>query len=329
MISRSLIQRLEAISRHRLNPSFVLTDTELDWVQVATLAAVKGTSGSYAREVKSSGDDVPAPLIAEQACRKPTYITIRCVHGNRRQQPLRCRRCVGCHHNWRAKVRAQILGGAEWHRTWMLTLTIPEYPSEMNDQPFNVAQKRWHNFLRRAGAAGHTFSYFRVVELQRRGTPHFHIAINRFEVEGTTSYHRAILSEMAHNSGFGWCQGKTFDLQAASEGAPGVAAYMSKYLVKSEDWGAMAREDGRSIRRYNHSRGWGTPVDPPDFRYSAVPHSFSAHYQPSDLFACSCPERMLINRDHQVAKWLKVNRAERRWVSPLSIFDYLHTKEAS
>jgi len=221
-----------------------------------------------------------------------------------------------------------ILDGSALHKTWMLTLTIPEYPQEMNNEdPFDFAQKRWHNLLRRSDKDGFHFHYFRVVELQRRGTPHFHLAINRFTPKATTNELREALQHLALKSGFGWRQDKTFDFQKATLGAAGVASYLSKYLVKSQDWGSLQREDGRAIRRYNRSRSWSTPRDDPNFRYSAVPHTFTDGYQPTKPSPCNCDAGILINPATQAVKWLKANRAEGRWIAPLGVFDYLNQKE--
>lgn len=329
MSSNIHFKRLAQISNRRGNSQTLLTDTELDWLDSAVRQSLRQSTkpgGSYAIEVKGTGTAVPVPLL--QACTNPGYIQIRCVHGNSTHQPVRCRACTGCHHNWRAKVRAMIISGSELYKTWMLTLTIPEYPEEMHEDRFDFAQSRWHDFLRRAHKIAFTFRYFRVVELQKRDTPHFHLAVNRFRtfsVHSTNNF-RTILQHLAYKSGFGHQQGKTFDFQKARLGAKGVASYMSKYLGKSNEWSELRREDGRAIRRYNRSRLWSTPKDPPSFRWAAVPHGFTSVYHPQQSFSCGCQDGLIIHKPTQVQNWLDTNRAEGSWVAPLAVFDWIAQK---
>ncbi len=313
--------------------SQILTDTELEWLTYAVHASRKDQRGSGGRQPPGYLDINSISALDDlQRCLHPGFIRLVCVHGNVTGSPVRCRWCEGCRHNWRARVRAQILQGCFMQVSFMWTLTIREYPREGDvGYVFDQIQDRWHNLLRRAGKAEIHFEYLRVVELQKRGTPHFHFAFNRYRREGVsvlrTSEIRPALVELAKASGFGWRQGKTFDFDAARLGGPGVASYLSKYLTKSEDWYTMVRVDKngkeRSIRRYAKSRRWIPRRSDPVWRYAAVQGGFSSHEQFIPDLRCSCALGFMLPRDAQAKAWLRANRSAGSWVAPLGVADYI------
>ena len=304
-----------------------LTDTELEWIYYGALIANKGPRTKVSGPLDISY--ISAPVQDVMACLSPGWVPVRCHHGNTAWKMIRCRKCDGCLHAWRAKVRALILDGCSGSVSYMWTLTVREYPRQMKGDKFDVTQKRYHDLLRSAGKLGVSFEYLRVVEMQKRGTPHFHIALKDVRRNGrfvsTTEQIRSILRNLAKKSGFGYVQGKTFDLQAARLGGAGVASYMSKYLEKSEDYNALRREDGRAIRRYCRSRGWCAQRPLPDWRY-ARDGNLERKAQVTQDVSCDCGDHMLLNRDHQVTKWIAANRRAGRWVAPLGVADYLLSK---
>ncbi len=86
-----------------------LTDTELEWLEFATLMANGGTGAKAPVTL-----DIPcisAPVEKVSACRSPAWIEIRCHHDNRTHVRVRCRGCEGCWHAWRHKVRNLIIEG--------------------------------------------------------------------------------------------------------------------------------------------------------------------------------------------------------------------------
>lgn len=308
-------------------PDSVLTDTERAWLQVSYLAAHRDPKpwGTYAIDVKVAGAAAPAPLL--QACTNPGWIALQCHHGNFTATPVRCRTCDACKHAWRAKVRALIIQGSTGFTTYMWTLTIPEYPIHMKENRFDFAQTRWHDLLRHSHKTQIRFRYLRVVELQKRGTPHFHLAVNAWTHHGrallSTRQVRQAAIHLAKHANFGYVQGKTMDIQPARLGPAGVASYMSKYLEKSDDYNLMRRDDGRAIRRYNRSYGWGNPTRPPTWRWAIIPHSFSRTPLSQKLPSCNCTDRQLLIPQLQIRRWLLANRRSGQWVAPNSIGDYI------
>ena len=317
MLTEHTLNRLKAINNAR---DTILTDTEMGWLKTAVILSNRGTG------TESPNLDIlciTAPVQKVSACRSPAWIPLRCHHGNETWKLVRCRKCVGCHHAWRSKVRALILNGLIGRNAYMWTLTIPEYPSQMEGDRFDVAQERWHNLLRDAGKRGFRFEYMRVVEMQKRGTPHFHIAVKMGsgQVSNTKALARRFRG-LAKRARFGYREGKTTDFQSASLGGAGVASYMSKYLVKSEDFYALRREDGRAIRRYCRSRGWSNPRTPAVWRYARNGPITRLAQSDADVL-CSCGDHEILNREAQVARWLAANRRAGEWVAPLGVADYI------
>ncbi len=328
-LSKGTQKRLVDIESARKSGTSSLTDTELDWIRFAAVYS-SGVSGASAPGTL----DIPcisAPVEKVSACLSPAWIEIRCYHDNRTHVRVRCRYCEGCWHAWRHKVRNLIIEGCGASKVFMWTLTIPEYPSKMKGDRFDVAQERWHDLLRDASKRGVRFEYLRVVELQKRGTPHFHVAVRDFR-EGVrrlsdTKEIAGMLRGFGRRSGFGYREGKTTDFQAARLGAAGVASYMSKYLTKSEGYNALRREDGRAIRRYARSRGWSNLRDKPVFRYARVPSGISHDWKSEEPLPCVCGEGLTIKRERQVQRWVDACRREGRWIAPLGVADYILQKE--
>lgn len=318
-------KRLKIIDQVTQMGDSQFTDTELEWLRTAVLTQARGVGTASPHDLDLYC--ISAPVHDVRACLMPQWIAIRCVHGNVTWRVVRCRQCKGCRLSWRGRVRAIILEGCKNSRVWMWTLTIPEYPAEMEGERFDVAQERWHELLRDAGKRGIRFDYLRVVELQKRGTPHFHLAVKNVkrgqERLSDTKVVARMLRRLARRHGFGYKEGKTTDLQAARLGGAGVASYLSKYLGKADSFNELRREDGRAIRRYARSRGWCRSQPRPTWRYARCPGGLTRKAQSDAAVPCVCGEGLLLGRELQAARWVAANRREGRWVAPLGVADYL------
>ncbi len=205
----------------------------------------------------------------------------------------------------------------------MWTLTIAQYPVDIKGDRFDFAQDRWHDLLRLAGKAGLSFEYLRVVELQKRGTPHFHLAIKQPVKNGrgitSTAQLTTEFRRLSRKAGFGYIM----DLQAARLGGAGVASYMSKYLNKATDFYELRRKDGRAIRRYARSRGWIPNQPGPTWRYARDGGRFSHREQTTRDVPCDCAEGLLLRKGLQARRWVATNQREGLWVAPTGVGDYL------
>lgn len=284
------------------------------------------------RTHEGSGDTSPDTLdhssisaLKPGDCLYPMWVSLECVHGNGTGKMIRCRKCKGCRHAWRKKVRYIIGSGCRGHATWFVTLTFAEYPADMDEDVFDWAQDRWHAFLKLAAKEGLDFQYIRVVELQKRGTPHFHLAVNRVRVHSKlvmlTEDVRLIMQSLAARCGFGdqlW-------VEMARLGGKGVASYLSKYLSKSETWD-LARDDGRSIRRYSRSQCWCF-MDKRGrvWRWRRVGELSDAEVLEVSV-RCVCGLGQVLNQMDQARRWLDRVRAANTWVAPLDVFDWIHSE---
>ncbi len=305
------------------------TEDEIDYIQRAIILSDQGT---YATNVKGMGNVVPqAPPVADvQACRAKSWIKLRCTHGNMKWTPIRCRWCEGCKHAWRAKVRAIILDGSQFSKPYMWTLTMKEYPYNVVGEIYDLAQSRWHKLLQDCSNRAFHFEYLRVVELQKRGTPHFHLACRDFTSNNRPLSDTATIARrlrgFAKRAGFGYIKDKTTDFAAARLGPAGIAAYLSAYLGKSEDYNKMRRKDGRAIRRYARSAGWSKPRPKSNWRYSTV-GGFSLTAQSEQDLKCICGQGQILHRDRQAQAWVRASRLEGKWVGPLDAVEYILGEE--
>lgn len=284
------------------------------------------------RKAEGSGETSPATLdhscisaLKPTDCRRPMWVKLECVHGNRTGKAIRCRKCEGCRHAWRKKVRYLIGDGCKGHGAWFLTLTLREYPEEMDMDRFDFAQVRWHQLLRLADKEGLSFQFIRVVELQKRGTPHFHLAVNRIKIGGksivSTQDVVVLFTRLALAAGFG----EQLRVERARLGAKGVASYLSKYLTKSEVF-EMARPDGRAIRRYSRSQSWCF-MDKKDrvWRYRKVGDIYHDEVLESTL-PCVCGRGLILLQLQQARRWLERCKGFNAWVAPLDVFDWVHSE---
>ncbi len=179
--------------------------------------------------------------------------------------------------------------------------------------------------LKVAAKEGLSFQFIRVVELQERGTPHLHLAVNRVIVRGhkvnNTAEVELIFRSLASRTGFGdmlW-------VERARLGAKGVAAYLSKYLSKSEVWD-MARADGRAIRRYSRSQHWCyQDVKARVWRYRKVGDIHHVEVM-DEALPCVCGSGQILLQLPQATRWLSKCKALGAWVAPLDIFDWIHSE---
>jgi hypothetical protein len=298
------------------------------------LASVRSQTmaGVRQRQRGGAGDASPAALDINSisarlrpdnpsSCRNPWYVRVRCSHGHEGVLSVRCRKCEGCQNAWRNKVRHLVQDGAQGHTTFMWTLTLKEYPQDMDKGRFDYAQERWHRFLRECDRRAIRLDYLRVVELQQRGTPHYHAAIKEVSHSGqairSTALVRELLGHLARKCGFG----VQMVMQRARLGARGVASYMAKYLGKGGAEG-LYRDDGRSIRRYCRSRGWCVVSKPARvWRYAKIGGVFRNGTETP--VQCECAQGYRLDQLAQIRRWIVACHSEGRWVAPLDMYDYL------
>jgi len=258
-------------------------------------------------------------------CANPKWTIVDCVHDNHLVIPVRCGRCPGCQNHWRKKVKAMVFDGSHGQETWFVTLTLPEYPSQMEENRYDLAQKRWHSFLRLAHKLNVAFEFFRVVELQRRGTPHFHLAINRVKVNArlitNTKHVQLVFRNLARKTGFGWLLDKTLYVERTRLGGKGAASYMGKYLAKQTQ--NLARPDGRLIRRYCRSKNWCQRPKTNVFRFRRIGEILDKEPYVAPM-PCSCGDGHILLPNQQAVKWLAKCVNSDTWVAPMALFDYLH-----
>lgn len=291
--------------------------------QTRAMQRQRGSGGNFPQRLDSSR--ISALPDQPSACRKQRWIRLECVHGHEVICPIRCGKCEGCRHHWRKKVRALVRDGCKGHVTWFVTLTFREYPSEIEGCVYDFTQRVWHDFLKRCDKAGFTFQYLRVVELQKRGTPHLHLVINRVkrynQAVGETGTVKAIVGALAQKAGFG----PIFHVERARLGGKGAASYMSKYLSKS-DLFEMIRQDGRAIRRYSRSRGWCYFERRSVWRFRRVGHiSREELYRPHP--PCGCGDGQMLLPNVQAYKWVTRCIREDVWSAPVGLFDMLHIEK--
>lgn len=305
------------------------SDNSIPLPRSLSASAIAQTLASERKQKKGSGEYIPQPLDltgisapgASQACHNPKYQTIECHHGNCKCVPLRCGKCDGCRQYWRRKVRALVGEGCQGHVSHFVTLTFKEYPHQIEGDRYDFAQQAWHRLLKLAHKQGITFQYLRVVELQKRGTPHFHLVVNRIARHGhrisATTQVSWLFRELAKHTGFG----HIMDCQQVKYGGAGAASYLSKYLSKTEVW-SMKRADGRSIRRYCRSEGWCNSDQKARFRFRAVGGvRDTALYYPEPT--CECYRRQRIRENLQAARWLDRAIREDTWCAPMALFDWI------
>jgi len=211
--------------------------------------------------------------------------------------------------------------GCAGHANYFVTLTFREYPNQMEADRYDFAQKRWHSLLRLCAKEGVRFAYIRVVELQKRGTPHFHLVVNRITVGGqklvNTAQIEMVFRRLALRSGFG----PQLKVEKARHGGAGAASYLSKYLSKSEVW-EMVRPDGRAIRRYSQSQGWCLNERRKVWRFRAVGEiSDTELYRPE--LTCGCGDGFVLRASQQAAKWVANCISADTWCAPMGLFDSL------
>ncbi len=307
----------------------VLTATELQWAQIAARQAAKRGTGKPPRTLDINSISAlrhSEGLVDVKACLNPKWIGLQCTHQNTTARIARCRWCDGCMNAWRGRVRAMVMEGADAQDNYFWTLTLKEYPDQMDEQKFDFIQTRWRRLLRVFDKEDFKLQYFRVIELQKRGTPHYHLAINRLtqlEKWGLDKTKR-FMYNAGVRSGFG----KEWDFQRVERGAAGVASYLSKYIGKGDDYRALVRSDGRAVRRYSRSGSWLSTPPENSWRYAAVPNSFTAKALSEGEVDCECGLHETQTRESQAKEWLAVNRRVGRWIAPLGVLDYILEKEA-
>jgi hypothetical protein len=134
-----------------------------------------------------------------------------------------------------------VAGGA----TQLITLTSPG--AEDSDVSLDLLSARWKAFHLRLRRRIGPFEYFAIVELQRRGSPHFHILVRGGLVSASW------VAKAAAGVGFG----KVSDVGPVRRG---IAGYLTKQIGPGTSGDLLPTH----FRRARWSRGWVAPRIRPD-----------------------------------------------------------------
>lgn len=157
--------------------------------------------------------------------------------------PFRCKcwRCSRCGRRKVNQTRERIQAGLERGDTWFATLTSPG--DEDPEASLNLLTARWKAFhLRLTRLLGHV-EYVAVVELQKRGSPHFHVLVRGPLVS------RRWLAKAAGGVGFG-------RMVHVRPGERQIAGYLTKAIGPNTSGDSLPAH----LRRVRWSRGWSLPL---------------------------------------------------------------------
>jgi hypothetical protein len=87
--------------------------------------------------------------------------------------------CPHCAKQRRSEILQKLQYFSKLKHTVKLELTFPDTSPDPNRNP-DFYSKAWDIFLKRIRRRFPKFKYFRIVELTKRGIPHFHIIINQY-----------------------------------------------------------------------------------------------------------------------------------------------------
>jgi hypothetical protein len=157
--------------------------------------------------------------------------------------PFRCKcwRCSRCGPRKVNQTRRRIQAGLGRGDSWFATLTSPG--DEDPEASLRLLSARWKAFhLRLTRLLGHV-EYVAVVEIQRRGSPHFHVLVRGPLVS------RRWLAKAAAGVGFG----RMADVQMTPRG---IAGYLTKAIGPNTSGDSLPTH----FRRVRWSRGWSLPL---------------------------------------------------------------------
>ena len=231
-------------------------------------------------------------------CHEGAVVSNRCFHGDFRTLRVACQKmsCPICQNNWRRRVRSRIVKGVHEKglSKWMfVTLTFGSKEVNGMVDLISEAMERWTKFRKWLQRSDKNVSYYRIVEMTKRGWPHFHILTDAnlppVEIRGDNERKSSYLGKqtpeglalitMIESMGFGY----TVSVQKVKGGSLGCAKYMSKYM--SKDWKAITRPDGRSIRLCEGSRNWAKDGKVNDFFFE---RSELSSGKPESGLSCIC-----------------------------------------
>lgn len=209
-------------------------------------------------------------------CDNVGFAELQCIHDRRSFLPVACgnrfrENCRYCPDAWRKKIRGIIAEGSKFHKQfyYFLTLTMPG-----NDRgrvkDAHDAFKRFRtwflNYFRR-DLGMESAAYFWVLELQKRGSLHYHVLLRlprsvklyRRKVKGRFYHWFVPLKARVEKMGFGWVH----DFEPLRHKHGGAVVYLSKYLSKAAD--RQMREyveryeletGGSKLRLYGRTSNW-------------------------------------------------------------------------
>lgn len=209
-------------------PGSVLTRTRLEQLQTYRSDCVRAVS------------DCPRPVHVVSVSRQQSL-----------ELPCRSRSCGYCYQRyWLPRVTARIMSGLRGKRrdgdVLMLTVTGPGedeiWDAERARGWNETAQSRFRLVL---AAVQHRFGrlpYFRVIEFQKRGVIHYHVALRRIRF-----IPHAWMTRICAEHGFGFCWLSAE--RAEKRGAP--SRYLTKYLSS-----LYLRDLASGVHVYSMSRSW-------------------------------------------------------------------------
>lgn len=241
-----------------------------------------------------------------EVCKSGARVRLRCWHGNDRVLAVACGKvseCELCLNAWRAKVRRRIMAGCEGAvNLWFFTATFSE------DISLDEGMRRWKVLWKEMARRMPGARMFRVVELTKRGRPHFHAVVDgpmpvllkpnkggeyaaeylaRQSVAGREFIQRVLVP-----SGFGYIA----HCERVRLGGKGAASYLSKYLTKAQAK-SLVREDGRRVRVAEGSRDWLVNPPVPTYRYGTVVVTSAKESEPD--CRCQVPRRKMLTPEGQ------------------------------
>ncbi len=167
-------------------------------------------------------------------------------------------RCPTCRLKRHAMVKMRMVYGCTiLEASFFITLTYRKDASQNEDA--QSVGKDWYRFLRRWKSRNPNLSWFRVIELTKKGQPHLHLIAGGLidvKTEEVESCVRDAWAMATRRNG----QIESYIVKAIPVTYEGkVAGYMAKYMVKAfYDQRAKLEKMG-FLRRFSRSRNWPSP----------------------------------------------------------------------
>ena len=209
-------------------------------------------------------------IATSSQCFRPGHVWLVSKEGEFGWIPTTCKtwRCKGCRDRMMSLFKARVeIGCSSLGRCAFITGTYKADVRSPTDATY--VRKDWKELWRRLPHLKKSLKWLRVMEVTRKGTPHWHLVAGPIQHERircwsgklrTKQYlrHWKTCDCLAHEFSRAWFSitGDSFIIHATPVlGARGAGAYMAKYMVKT--FGAETRLKALGMaRRWSSSRGW-------------------------------------------------------------------------